>query len=68
MNVNMNASAALASATGQVTGNDVGVSVLKKAQEVEAQNALQLINSIPKPEKTAANLPSNLGQNVNTTA
>ncbi|MBZ0106736.1 MAG: YjfB family protein [Sulfuricella denitrificans] len=64
----MNASTALASATGQVTGNDVGVSVLKKAMEVEAQNAVQLINAIPKPEKTTANLPSNLGQNVNTTA
>lgn len=68
MNVNMNTSTALASAAGQTTGDAVGVSVLKKAMEAEAQNAQQLINAVPKAEKTATNLPPNLGQNINTTA
>lgn len=68
MNVNMNTSTALASVAGQSTGDAVGVSVLKKAMQIEAQNAQQLIAAIPKAEKTAANLPPNLGQNINTTA
>ncbi|MBU0594613.1 MAG: YjfB family protein [Gammaproteobacteria bacterium] len=68
MNVNMNTSTALASMAGQATGDAVGVSVLKKALQAEAQNAQQLINSVPQPEKTTNNLPPNLGQNINTTA
>ncbi len=68
MNVNMNTSTALASAAGQSSGDAVGISVLKKAMQIEAQNAQQLIAAIPAAEKTAANLPPNLRQNVNTTA
>ncbi len=68
MNVNLNTSTALASAAGQVTGNDAGTSVLKKALDSASQNAMQLINAVPKTEKTATNLPPNLGQNINTTA
>lgn len=68
MNVNMNTSTALASVAGQSSGDAVGITMLKKAMEIEAQNAKQLINSIPSPEKSATNLPPNLGQNVNTTA
>lgn len=68
MNVNMNTSTALASAAGQSTGDATGIAVLKKAMQIEAQNAQQLIDAIPKVEKTAANLPPNLGQNINTTA
>lgn len=68
MNVNMNTSTALASMTGQSTGDPVGVSVLKKAMQAEAQNAQQLVNAVPQPEKTTNNLPPNLGQNINTTA
>ncbi|MFH1494102.1 MAG: YjfB family protein [Pseudomonadota bacterium] len=64
----MNTSTALASMAGQATGDAVGVSVLKKALQAEAQNAQQLINSVPQPEKTTNNLPPNLGQNINTTA
>lgn len=68
MNVNMNTSTAMASLAGQSSGDAVGVSVLKKAMQIEAQNAQQLIEAIPKTENTSANLPPNLGQNVNTTA
>lgn len=68
MNVNMNTSTSLASMTGQSTGDAVGLSVLRKAMEVESQNAQQLIHAVPKAEKTATNLPPNLGQNINTTA
>lgn len=68
MNVNMNTSTALASVAGQSSGDAVGISVMKKAMQIEAQSAQQLIDAIPKVEKTSANLPPNLGQNVNTTA
>lgn len=68
MNVNMNTSTALASMTGQTTGDAVGISVLKKAMQIEAQNAQQLIDAIPQTEKSSTNLPPNLGQNINTTA
>ncbi|MEN6586218.1 MAG: YjfB family protein [Sulfuricella sp.] len=64
----MNTSTALASVAGQSTGDAANIAVLKKAMEIEAQNALQLVNSTSTPEKTSANLPPNLGQNVNTTA
>lgn len=69
MNVNMNTSTtAMASVAGQSSGDAAGVSMLKKAMEIEAKNMQQLINSTSTPEKTSANLPPNLGQNVNTTA
>lgn len=61
----MNTSAALA----QTTSGDVSVAVLKKSLDSEAQGALALINSIPQPPQTStANLPPNLGQNINVTA
>jgi len=68
MDVNMSTSTALASVAGQSSGDAVGISVLRKAMQIEAQNAQQLINSVASPEQTSANLPPNLGQNVNTTA
>lgn len=68
MNVSMSNSVTMASATGQTTGDAVGLSVLKKAMEVEAQNAMTLINAVSQSESSAVNLPSHLGQNVNTTA
>lgn len=44
-----------------------GTAVLKKALDIGAENAMALINAIP--DNTAAqNLPSHLGQNINTTA
>lgn len=48
--------AAIASSIGQ---NDaVGITVLKKAMDIQEQAAVQLIQSI-------AELPDNLGQNIN---
>ena len=61
----MNISAALA----QTTSGDVGMAVLKKSIDSEAQGAMALINAIPQPaQPSAANLPPNLGQNINVTA
>ena len=39
----------------------VGISVLKKAIDIESSSALQLIQAIPPAPK----LPSNVGQNIN---
>lgn len=52
----------------QASNKDVGIAVLKKALDSQAASAAALIDSLPKPEKTTSNLPSHLGQNVNTTA
>jgi hypothetical protein len=46
---------------------EVGYAVLKKAMDVQASSAQALIEAIP-PATPAANLPSHLGQNINTTA
>ncbi len=43
---------------------EVGVAVLKKAQEVQASTANALIEAIP----PVPNLPPNLGTRINTTA
>ena len=65
MNVNMNTSAALA----QNTSGVAGLSVLRKAIDIEAQNAMALLDAIPQPpQQSAANLPPHLGQNINTIA
>jgi len=58
----MNTSAALA----QNAGSDVGLAVLKKAMDSEAQSAAALINALPQPPQQ--NLPPNLGRNINVTA
>lgn len=63
MDVSMNTSASLA----QSANDAVGLTVLKKAMDVEAQGAQMLLNALPQPAR-APNLPPNLGQNVNTTA
>lgn len=63
MDVSAIAAAANAFSAAKV-GDAVQVSVLKKAMEAEAQGAAALINALPEPAK----LPSNLGQNINTTA
>ena len=49
-------------ATTQANKEAVGMSVLKKANEVEAESAMQLVAA------SSANLPSHLGRNINTTA
>ena len=47
--------------------NQVQLSVLKKAMQIEQQGAMALIAALPQPVQSA-NLPDHLGQNVNTTA
>lgn len=65
MNVNMNISAAIT----QNASDTVGLSVLKKAINIEAQNAISLMNAIPQPpQQSAANPPPHLGKNINTMA
>lgn len=65
MDISMNTSTALA----QNTNDAVGITVLKKAIDLESQSAMALINAIPQPpQQSSANLPLNLGQNINTTA
>lgn len=61
-------SSALNSISSQMTGDAVGLSVLKKALSVQAQGAAALVNALPQPAKASANLPPHLGQNVDTTA
>lgn len=64
MNISLNATSAIA----QNTGSDaISLAVLKKAIDAEAKTAQALINAIPQPA-SSANLPPNLGQNINTTA
>jgi hypothetical protein len=46
---------------------DVAIAVQKKAQDVQASSASALIEAIP-PVPKASNLPSNLGNTINTTA
>ena len=66
MNVGMNTAAAAAT---QSTSDAAGLMMLKKANDIQAQNLMTLLNSVPQPSATsAANLPPNLGQNINTTA
>lgn len=45
---------------------EIGIAVLKKALNAESAGALALLNALPSP--TVSNLPSHLGQNINTTA
>ena len=47
------------------TRQDVGIAVLKKAQEIQSSTAAQLLEAV---QASAPNLPAHLGRNVNTTA
>ncbi|MBF6057477.1 YjfB family protein [Thiomicrorhabdus heinhorstiae] len=49
------------------TQEQAGVSMLKKSLDMQSQNALTLIQSIPQASSTQG-LPPNLGNNINTTA
>jgi hypothetical protein len=51
--------------TQQATVGAVGVLVLKKAMQIQADSAAALIEALPAP---SSNLPAHLGQNINTTA
>ncbi len=44
------------------TGDAVAISVLKKALDIQAQSAMQLIQALPQP---APSNPPNLGNGVN---
>jgi len=46
------------------TNAAVSTAVLKKAIDIQAQSVLDLLDALPQP----SNLPSHLGQNVNTQA
>lgn len=52
---------AAAALSSSPTGDAVGTLVLKKALDIQAQNAAQLIQSLPQPQY---NNPPNLGQGV----
>lgn len=65
MNISMNTSSALAQSSSDV----VGMTVLKKSIDIEAQTAMTLINAISQPQQQAVpSLSSHLGQNINITA
>jgi hypothetical protein len=51
------------------TGNaqEVGLTVLKKAQDIAASTATQLLDAV-QPAQTVQNLPSHLGNTINTKA
>lgn len=60
--MDVNSVSSLASSMSQgKTGDTVNILVLKKAMDIQAQSAAQLIAAIPQP---AAVNPPNLGQNV----
>jgi hypothetical protein len=46
---------------------DVGIAVLKRAEDIQASTATQLLDAV-QSAAPAQNLPSHLGQHVNTTA
>jgi hypothetical protein len=46
---------------------EVGLAVLKRAQQIQASTAAQLIDAVASPP-TIQNLPANLGKTINTTA
>jgi hypothetical protein len=46
---------------------EVGLTVLKKAQQMQASTASQLLNAV-QPAPSIQNLPANLGNTINTTA
>lgn len=55
--------------SGQAVGDAVGISVQKKAMEMDKQNMAAVLATVPQPAKPSSfNLPPNLGRNVNTTA
>ena len=57
--------AKLATSVAQTgTAQEVGLTVLKRAQDFEKSSAMELINSVAPVQK----LPSNLGNTINTTA
>jgi hypothetical protein len=65
-NISANGAVSAALATQQAaTQGEVQTAVFKKALDTQTQNALMLIDAIPKPPSNQG-LPPNLGNNVNT--
>jgi len=64
-------SATIASAATQLSNiqlqQQAGISVLKKAIDVQSQGAMALLQALPQPTPVSA-LPDNLGRNINITA
>ncbi|MCE5181031.1 MAG: YjfB family protein [Betaproteobacteria bacterium] len=57
------------SLSGQATGESVSNIMQKKVMDMATQNAAALIDALPQPSKpSSVNLPSHLGQNINTKA
>ncbi len=62
--MDVNGIASLSTSLAAIKSNqEIGIAVLKKAMDTERAGAAALIDAIPSP-----NLPSHLGQNINTTA
>jgi hypothetical protein len=67
--MDISSASSVSALSGQSVGNAIENEVLKKAREIQAQSTAAIINSIPQPAKSpSVNMPSHLGQNVNTTA
>ena len=49
------------------TRQAVGLTVLKKAQDIQSSTANALLEALP-PVQSSANLPAHLGNRINTTA
>ena len=63
--MDITALASLGTALSQARlGDAVGVSVLKKAMDIQEQSALQLLQALPQPPSN----PPNLGQNIDVKA
>jgi len=66
MSVSSIASLSTAMSAAQ-TSQDVGVAVLKKSLDIASNGVMELLSTVS-PPSTSTNLPSHLGQNINTTA
>lgn len=66
MSVSSIASLSTAMSAAQ-TSQDVGVAVLKKSLDIASNGVMELLSTVS-PPSMPTNLPSHLGQNVNTTA
>ena len=67
--MDISSASSVSALSGQSVGQSVENDILRKSLDIEAKNVATLINSVPQPTKSSsANLPSHLGQNVNTTA
>lgn len=49
------------------TKQDIGIAVLKKAQDLQSSSAATLLEALP-PVTSSASLPAHLGKTINTTA